>query len=350
MTRFKSILAATDFSADGNNAVRRAALLAHEHGAQLHILHVLKLSRLKPLRDWFAPTMDIDLKGAQARATLRRIAVEILGSYDVNATVEVEVGDPLTALMRASKGADLVVVGQRGHSRFSGLLAGRTADRLLRTCQLPILAVRTPVEHSYRRVLLPIDFTLSSDAAIQVAAQIRREASMLVFHAINSRSDFVLRGADLPEHIIREARLMEEERTNARMRRKVDGLGLDCIPLSFALVYGPAVRSTLRQAQQLRADLIVAGKQGRSTLLGFLYCSVSSSVLSEAACDVLIVPRPRDSAPSRAAATVAPRLNSAAHSDNAAIARSSAAHADVSTRGHWIYNTPRFVSRIERRS
>ena len=32
MTPFTSILAATDFSIDGNNAVRRAALLAHEHG------------------------------------------------------------------------------------------------------------------------------------------------------------------------------------------------------------------------------------------------------------------------------------------------------------------------------
>lgn len=37
---FTSILAATDFSIDGNNAVRRAALLAHEHGARLTLVHV----------------------------------------------------------------------------------------------------------------------------------------------------------------------------------------------------------------------------------------------------------------------------------------------------------------------
>lgn len=40
MPPFTSILAATDFSIDGNNAVRRAALLAHEHGARLTLVHV----------------------------------------------------------------------------------------------------------------------------------------------------------------------------------------------------------------------------------------------------------------------------------------------------------------------
>lgn len=104
MTPFSSILVATDFSVDGNNAVRRAALLAHEHGTRPHILHVLDAAGCKPLREWFSPTIDIDLKAAQARAALRRVAV------------------------------------------------------------------KTPVEQRYRCVLMPVDFTASSDAAVQFAA------------------------------------------------------------------------------------------------------------------------------------------------------------------------------------
>jgi len=168
---------------------------------------------------------------------------------------------------------------------------------------------------------------------------------MQVFHAINSHRDAVLRDADVPEHIIRETRLMEEAGINARMRRNVAGLGLDCTPLSFALAYGPAVQSTLRQAQRYRSDLIVAGKHGRSTLGGFLLGSVSSRVLHEAACDMLIVPLPRDSTPPQAVETVAPRLNSEPYIDNAAIARSAAAHAGALTQGHWIHNKAQFVSR-----
>jgi len=63
------------------------------------------------------------------------------------------------------------------------------------------------------------------------------------------------------------------------------------------------VRSILLQARKLGADLIVAGKQGRSTVGGFLLGSVSSRILAEFNRDVLIVPRPRDVSLRRAAST-----------------------------------------------
>ena len=200
MTSFISILAATDFSVDGNNAVRRAALLAHEHGARLHILHVLNPAGCKPLRDWFSPTLDLDLKAAQARDALRRLAVEILGAYDLTASVEVAVGNPFETLMKASEHVDLVVLGRRGHGHLKGLLVGRTVDRMLRICRRPVLVVKTSVQGSYRRVLVPIDFTAASGAAIRVADRMRREMSMHVFHALNSKREAVLRDADVPEH------------------------------------------------------------------------------------------------------------------------------------------------------
>ena len=234
MNPFTSILAATDFSVDGNNAVRRAALLAHEHGARLHILHVLKATGCKSLREWFSSsTIDIDLKAAQAGDALRRVAVEISGAYDVTASVAVEVGDPHETLMKASERADLVVLGQRDRSRLEGLLVRGTVDRMLRTCRRPILVVKTAVEASYRRVLVPIDFTASSDTAMQIATGMPLDAGMHVFHAINSQREAVLRDADVPDHIIRETRITEEAGTTARMRRRAARLGLDSTRMNF---------------------------------------------------------------------------------------------------------------------
>ena len=135
MTSFISILAATDFSVDGNNAVRRAALLAHEHGARLHILHVLNPAGGKPLRDWFSPTLDLDLKAAQARDALRHLAVEISGAHDLTASVEVAVGNPFETLMKASEHVDLVVLGRRGRGHLKGL--PRTQNRGSDAANLP---------------------------------------------------------------------------------------------------------------------------------------------------------------------------------------------------------------------
>lgn len=139
--------------------------------------------------------------------------------------------------------------------------------------------------------------------------------------------------------------MMEEAGTNARMRRKVARLGLGNTPMSFALTYGPPVRSTLHQARVLAADLIVVGKQGRSTVGGFLLGSVSSRVLTRSVCDMLIVPRPRDEYSPHAASTLAPWVEPQAGPDSASLSRCAAAHAGALTPVHWTHNTARFMPR-----
>jgi nucleotide-binding universal stress UspA family protein len=305
MTPLASILAATDFSVDGNNALRRAALLAHEHGSRLKLVHVLDPVGCRALRDWFSPSIDIDLKAAQAQASLRRFAVEIAGRYDLPATVEVLVGQPLESLTRAAEDADLLVLGQRGHSRLQSLVVGRTADRLLRTSRHPVLVVRAPVDGAYRRVLVPVDFEAPSDAAVQVAARMARPGTLHVFHAINSHREAVLRDTGVPEHLIRESRLRQEAGTIARMQRRVAGLVLGSRSMTFAVGRGHPVWSTMTHAQRLDADLIVAGKQGRSTLGEFLLGSVSRRILAECRCDMLIVPGRREELLSTAVAVTA---------------------------------------------
>src|SRR5688572_23188848 len=93
MTRFKSILVATDFSDNATHAVRKAALLAEHHAARLTLLHVVDPAGFKPLRQWFSPSIDLDLKAAQAHAALRRFAAEINGKHGVPARFRVAIGE-----------------------------------------------------------------------------------------------------------------------------------------------------------------------------------------------------------------------------------------------------------------
>jgi nucleotide-binding universal stress UspA family protein len=345
MTPFTSIVVASDFSIDGDNAVRRAALLAHAHGARLKLVHVLDPAGCKPLRDWFATSIDIDLKAGQARESLRRFAVEIAGRYDVSTSLEVMVGEPLATLRRASEGAELLVLGRRGHSRFKALLVGRTVDRLLRTCRRPVLVVKTPVERTYRRVLVSLDFMAPSDAAIEVAARLARDGDLHVLHAINSHREAVLRDTDVPEHLIRESRLRQEAGTIARMRRKAATLGLDGTRMSFAVAHGHPAWSTLSQARRLGVDLIVAGKRGRSTLGEFLLGSVSRRLLAESPCDLLVVPRPGKEPLVHALSAPVRLAEPKARADAVALAQTAAALAGALTPAAWPESAERYLSR-----
>lgn len=263
MNSLRTILAATDFSADGNNAVHRAALLARQHDARLSILHVVTPAGSHLWRGWFRRSIDLEI--AQARATLRRFAAEIASRHDVVAKVEVRVGDSDAELLRASENVDLLVLGERGNNPLKDLVIGKTAHRLLRTCRTPVLVVKQAAHAPYRRVLVPVDFTPSSNAAMRSALSLAAGVGIQFFHALSSTRETVLREADVPAAVIRESRAREEDGARARMRRGVVRLGLDSRSMSFALGRGPAVHSTLLQAQRLDVDLIVAGKQRRST-------------------------------------------------------------------------------------
>lgn len=346
MTSINSILAATDFSIYGNNAVQRAARLASELGAQLRILHVEKAPSLRSLGAWLPQSSDNDRKPVEALENLRRLANEISRVYDVTADVEIALGDPFEILMRAADGVDLVVLGRRGPRSLKLWCEGRTVDRMLRTCRRPVLVVKMPMPTSYHRVLVPIDFTATSDAAIRIADRIRKRSELHLFHAIESDRAAVLRDADVPEHIVWESRLMEEAEVKASMHRQVAELGLQNSRIRYALAWGRPQRTILAHSDSLQSDLIIAGRQGKSQLAGFLLGSVSSRLLADAICDVLIVPRPQKlSTASQTAAKATSRLRAELAPVDAD--RDERAPSSVGTPAavSWMHSKPRFVSR-----
>jgi nucleotide-binding universal stress UspA family protein len=51
-------------------------------------------------------------------------------------------GHPAPLLVRASKGADLLVVGSRGHGEFAGMLLGSVSEHCVTNAHCPVLVLR----------------------------------------------------------------------------------------------------------------------------------------------------------------------------------------------------------------
>lgn len=106
------------------------------------------------LHAWNAPAYDTagvvlpdDLRLEDAHSDeVRAVAVTVAGLAEKYPDVQVEQrllpGRPAKVLAEASRGAELVVVGSRGHGGFASLLLGSTSRSLLHHARCPVMVVR----------------------------------------------------------------------------------------------------------------------------------------------------------------------------------------------------------------
>lgn len=231
--------------------------------------------------------------------------------------------------MQVAERNDLLVIGQRAKNPLLDLIRAHLANRVAEKSRRPVLVVRRPAQSPYRQVLLPVDFTPSSDAAAIVAFAISRGSRLDVFHACETSIESRLRRAQVSAETIRQSIKAERRMLVDRVRRKLDDLDYDGAEAMISVGRGPAVASILEQVHERGADLIVTGRQHRSWLLGALIGSVSMRLMKESGCDVLIVPHP--ALGGRARVEPAPLSASTGHLTNARMARHAAALAGVST-------------------
>jgi len=60
----------------------------------------------------------------------------------VTVQMTVDEGHPAPVLVTASKGADLLVVGSRGHGEFAGMLIGSVSEHCVTNAHCPVLVFR----------------------------------------------------------------------------------------------------------------------------------------------------------------------------------------------------------------
>ncbi len=118
-----------------------ACELARRHSASLELVAVVEPHLTE--REVATQAFDV-LSGAGLRdrraEELRRLADAVLTGRAQRATVTIEHGEPLERLLSAAEqGADLLVVGSRGHGPLARVLLGRVSAALVREAPCPVL-------------------------------------------------------------------------------------------------------------------------------------------------------------------------------------------------------------------
>ena len=135
---FDTIVWATDGSQTADRALEVAKTLAHEHGASLVVVHVAQHYATKT---GLAVYADEDVVKAKLEETVQQLSND---GFRPTLKIVDHVGpQPAHEIADIARevGADLVVIGTRGHGPIAGLVLGSVVLRLLHISPCPVVAV-----------------------------------------------------------------------------------------------------------------------------------------------------------------------------------------------------------------
>jgi nucleotide-binding universal stress UspA family protein len=200
-------------------------------------------------------------------------------------------GDPARMLADLARetNAPLIIMGIGRHRPLDRLLGVETALRTIRQAPCPVLAVAHGSAAPMREVVVATDFSIRSARAAEAVLPLLAEDAVL--HVLH-----VWERAELGGSTSRASGDGDDSYERAlpgRFRRFTESLALPPeVRVTHETRVGRPAAEILDFAEEVQADLIVAGRHGRGLLVSMLAGSVTSALLRGAQRSLLVTPEP----------------------------------------------------------
>jgi nucleotide-binding universal stress UspA family protein len=263
---FKHILVAVDFSLAWPLLQARLKTLTGWGAERVTLVHVLS-SRY--------PATPEETHRPHYESRLAELAGD-LATPGLTVDTEVRSGEPGAVLTEAASdlGADLLLLGCRGHNRLHEFFLGSTALDAARLTAQPLWlepVVEALIGADSRLLMLATDGSEAVGGAEALAARLAPRFQRRLAVTVTCASD----GCD---------------REIADAQRHLDALGQHIEGLETRVLDGDSRRAIIEEAKREQADLIVIGKRGRNLIQAFLLGSTAEAIARDAHCPVLVVP------------------------------------------------------------
>jgi len=281
------IVVGTDGSGSGAAAVRWAAREAHRSGAELRIVHAY---------DWNLPGARFGDHAELERATdelaqttvATAVAQANEAAPDVTVHHDAVLGETVPTLLEAAKGADLLVVSNRGRGGFTSLLLGSVGQKVATHAPCPVAVVRGRRDLPPRSgpVVVGVDGSTSSLDALELGFRLaaERDADLVAVRAYSPPTPPSGKGIqpmayDTTERDAAEHTALAE--WLAPWRDKFPDVAVEAL-----VAHGGAAGALAGVSKS--AQIVVVGSRGHGSLTGTLLGSVGLQLLHHADCPVVI--------------------------------------------------------------
>ena len=307
------VLFAIDYSNYSKNAIKLFQRMQVPSGSDVNLMHVNTPEEWPvssvPGRALHLPSAISALR-AKASTHAREVLCElekVFQGQTLNVHSQVVEGNPGEEILKAVEqyGIDLVVLGPRGLSKFTGFLLGSISEWVLSEATCSVLIGRPQAGQKRTsgpmRILMAIDGSPDTWPAVDFLKTLDfpKSSKLTLVHVVRKhvyQTEQVLFGdrasrdqfAKLAEKIMKD-----RGREGVTLFEKVrDCLGSSDFTIENRLVFGHEAQEILKAARQTRAELVVVGSKGLTGLRRLLLGSVSHKVVRNASCSVLVVRSP----------------------------------------------------------
>ena len=289
MKKLNRIIVGHDLSAGGAIALQSAAALARRCATALRVVHVVEpLESYQRLSHPLTSPYPLEEIAQKAGARLKTLVAgaELAG---VEAEYEVRTGKPFVELIVAQRAwlADLIVVGGASHPEAP--FSASTSERLMRKAAVPVMIAKSRLSAEAKTFLVAADFSAGAREAAEEALMLaeRFHGRVVFVHVLDQPSYTVSYvhelGVSLP------IPPPTPEQIEPEWEAFLSGLPLEKIEWEKSTAEGQAATTIVRQAEQVKADMIVMGTHGRSGLPYMLMGSVAEKVVRTSTCPVLTI-------------------------------------------------------------
>ncbi|MFB1066300.1 universal stress protein [Natrinema sp. H-ect4] len=290
------VLVPTDGSEGALSGARRGIDLARAATAELHVLSVVDTRETGVLRTRF------DEEGEEPQALLEADAeaaveavVDVADRTDatLDVTTAVERGAPHETIAEyaSAHDIDVVAMGTKGRAGLERVLLGSVTERVLRTVDMPVLAVPpgsdslAPDGQPYENILLPTDGSEGAAVAVDWGISLADSFDAMV-HTLFSVDTSRIPATPTPSDVLTDLEQTGEQALDeVRTRAKDAGVSVTGLVAS-----GPPTRVIMQYVDDNDIDLVVMGTHGRSGLPRHVLGSVAENVVRNADVPVFCVP------------------------------------------------------------
>ncbi|MGH3302195.1 MAG: universal stress protein [Streptosporangiaceae bacterium] len=137
------VVVGVDGSAESVEALGWAARYAAATGGSISAVHAWHFPAAGPVPAGRPPQAITDQVRAMMQETLDTALTQVFGTTTPeHVSTKVAYGHPAMVLVTEAAGADLLVVGNRGHGAFHGRLLGSVSIHCVTTAPCPVVVVR----------------------------------------------------------------------------------------------------------------------------------------------------------------------------------------------------------------